>query len=111
VLKHHTGRLQSKVKDSDDDNDNDALNFWVVPRRVVFNSRRFGTLCLFHLHRRVNMKRDTSRRFGTLCLFHLHRRMNMKRDTSRRFGTLCLFHLHRRVDMKLEQTVFRNVGY
>jgi hypothetical protein len=27
--------------------------FWVAPRRVVFNSRRFGTLCLFHLHRRV----------------------------------------------------------
>jgi hypothetical protein len=30
--------------------------FWVVPRRVVFNSQRFGTLCLFHLHRRVDMK-------------------------------------------------------
>jgi hypothetical protein len=22
--------------------------FWVVPRRVVFNSRRLGTLCVFH---------------------------------------------------------------
>jgi hypothetical protein len=30
--------------------------FWFVPRRVVFNSRRFGTLCLFHLYRRVDMK-------------------------------------------------------
>jgi hypothetical protein len=30
--------------------------FWVVPRRVVFNNRRFGTLCVFHLHRRVDMK-------------------------------------------------------
>jgi hypothetical protein len=29
--------------------------FWVVPRRVVFNSRHFGTLCLFHLHRQVDM--------------------------------------------------------
>jgi hypothetical protein len=29
--------------------------FWFVPRRVVFNNRRFGTLCLFHLHRRVNI--------------------------------------------------------
>jgi hypothetical protein len=29
--------------------------FWVVSRRVVF-SRRFGTLCLFHLHRRVGTK-------------------------------------------------------
>jgi hypothetical protein len=28
--------------------------FWAVPRRVVFNSRRFGTL--FHLHGRVDMK-------------------------------------------------------
>jgi hypothetical protein len=30
--------------------------FRVVPRRVVFNNRRFGTLCLFHVHRRVDMK-------------------------------------------------------
>jgi hypothetical protein len=30
--------------------------FWVVPRCVMFNSRCFGTLCLFHLHRRVDMK-------------------------------------------------------
>jgi hypothetical protein len=35
---------------------NAACNFWFVARRVVFNSRRFGTLCLFHLHRRVDMK-------------------------------------------------------
>jgi hypothetical protein len=34
--------------------------FWVVSRRVVFNSRRFGTRCLFHLHRRVDMKCVTS---------------------------------------------------
>jgi hypothetical protein len=30
--------------------------FWVVPRRVVFNSRRFGALCLFHRHRGMDMK-------------------------------------------------------
>jgi hypothetical protein len=29
--------------------------FWVVLRHVVFNGWRFGTLCLFHLHRRVEM--------------------------------------------------------
>jgi hypothetical protein len=29
---------------------------WVVPRRVVFNSRRFGTLCLFQLYSRVDMR-------------------------------------------------------
>ena len=29
--------------------------FWVIPRRLNFISRRFGTLCLFHLHRRIGM--------------------------------------------------------
>jgi len=27
--------------------------FWVNPRRLKFICRRFGTLCLFHLHRQV----------------------------------------------------------
>jgi len=27
--------------------------FWVIPRRLNFICQRFGTLCLFHLHRRV----------------------------------------------------------
>ena len=27
--------------------------FWVIPRPLNFICRRFGTLCLFHLHRRV----------------------------------------------------------
>ena len=26
--------------------------FWVIPRRLNFIFQRFGTLCLFHLHRR-----------------------------------------------------------
>jgi hypothetical protein len=30
--------------------------FWFVLRRMVFNSRRFGTLCLFYFHRRVDAK-------------------------------------------------------
>ena len=29
--------------------------FWVIPRRLNFICRRFGTLCLFHLHRRVGI--------------------------------------------------------
>ena len=28
--------------------------FWVIPRRLNFIFRRFGTLCLFHLHRQVD---------------------------------------------------------
>ena len=30
--------------------------FWVIPRRLNFICRRFGTLCVFHLHRQVGMK-------------------------------------------------------
>jgi hypothetical protein len=30
--------------------------FWVIPRRLNFICRRFGTLCLFHLHRQVGVK-------------------------------------------------------
>jgi len=26
--------------------------FWAIPRRLNFIYQRFGTLCLFHLHRR-----------------------------------------------------------
>ena len=29
------------------------VSFWVIPRRLNFICQRFGTLCLFHLHRRV----------------------------------------------------------
>jgi len=32
--------------------------FWVIPRRLNFICRRFGTLCLFHLHRRVGKKME-----------------------------------------------------
>jgi len=32
--------------------------FSVIPRRLNFICRRFGTLCLFHLHRQVGMKND-----------------------------------------------------
>ena len=32
--------------------------FWVIPRRLNFICRRFGTLCLFHLHRWVSKKYD-----------------------------------------------------
>jgi len=35
--------------------------FWVILRRLNFICRRFGTLCLFHLHRQVGMKKFRSR--------------------------------------------------
>jgi len=30
--------------------------FWVIPRRLNFICRHFGTLCLFHLHRQVDVE-------------------------------------------------------
>jgi hypothetical protein len=33
-----------------------CVTFWVVHGRMAFNNRRFGTLCLFHLHRQVDVK-------------------------------------------------------
>jgi hypothetical protein len=35
---------------------NVLCNFCVVFRRILFNSRRFGSLCLFRFHRGVDMK-------------------------------------------------------
>jgi hypothetical protein len=32
--------------------------FWVIPRRLNFISRRFGTLYLFHLHRQEDAYKD-----------------------------------------------------
>jgi hypothetical protein len=32
-------------------------SFWVIPRHLEFKCRRFGTLCLFHLHRQVDVSR------------------------------------------------------
>jgi hypothetical protein len=37
-----------------------VFSFWVIPRRLNFLCRRFGTLCLFHLHRQVGMKNNSS---------------------------------------------------
>ena len=33
--------------------------FWVIPRRLRFICRSFGTLCLFHLHRQVVKMEET----------------------------------------------------
>jgi hypothetical protein len=34
--------------------------FWVIPQRLNFTCRRFGTLCLFHFHRRLSISSFTS---------------------------------------------------
>jgi hypothetical protein len=42
--------------------------FWVIPRRLNFICRRFGTLCLFPLHRQVGVERLGLRNVG-LCIW------------------------------------------
>ena len=32
--------------------------FWVIPQRLNFICQRFETLCLFHIHRQVGIKKD-----------------------------------------------------
>jgi len=41
---------------------------WLIPRRLNCICRRFGTLCLFHLHRQVGMKGD----WGWECWEYLY---------------------------------------
>jgi len=41
--------------------------FWVVPQRLNFICRRFGTLCLFHLHRQVGVLQLPASEDGTEC--------------------------------------------
>ena len=41
--------------------------FWVIPRRLNFICQRFGTRCLFHLHRRVGMKNFFMKMEQTEC--------------------------------------------
>ena len=44
--------------------------FWVITRRLEFIYRRFGSLCLFHLHRRVGVSRMNLSPYHFLFLVH-----------------------------------------
>jgi len=48
--------------------------FWVIPRRLNFICRRFGTLCQFHLHRTIGMKK----------LLHTYPPMKMEQSVPKR---------------------------
>jgi ribosomal protein S19 len=72
---------------------------------MVFNSRHFGTLCLFHLHRCVDAKWVRIKIFSVVNRYILSCVtfwvvLQLMVFNSRCFGTLCLFHLHKRVDAK-----------
>jgi hypothetical protein len=63
--------------------------FWVVPWRVVFNSRRFGILCLFHLYRRMDIhspiKMEQTQRFET-SVIKQHTPGNNPKDYTQQHG-------------------------
>ena len=76
--------------------------FWVIPRRLRSNSRRFGTHCRFHLHRQVN---------GVLHYF-IHLPMKMEPIVSSE--TSAIRHQTSRNYPKKEQITFkirRKLGY
>ena len=75
--------------------------FWVIPRRLNFICRRFGTLCLFHLHRQVPA-------YVVCYLLGNSPASEFYMPTFRK----TLFHLHRQVPAYEDGTdrVFRNVG-
>ena len=62
--------------------------FWVIPRRLNFICRRFGTLCLFHLHRQVG--------YLPTCLWRWNRQTVPKRRHSS---------LYKYLPMNMEQSV------
>jgi hypothetical protein len=64
----------------------------VIPRRLNFICRRFGTLCLFHLHRRVGMRDNLGWEFWGIFLIN-----------TQTFS--CLVILYTYLPMKMEQSV------
>ena len=77
--------------------------FWVIPRRLSSNCRRFGTHYRSHLHRQVNeVFHSPAYEDGTDIVFRnvgkfwvIPRRLN---SNCRRFGTHYRFHLHWQVN-------------
>jgi hypothetical protein len=47
--------------------------FWVIPRRLNFMYRRFETLCLFHLHKRIGMRMTRFENVGVCMPIRLWR--------------------------------------
>jgi len=90
--------------------------FWVIPRRMTFICRRFGTHCLFHLHRRIGMKDDTfwemlgylnEKRFGSKIAWAIgsgyFRAKPFHVKIPQHFSKLVILYTY--LPMKMEQTV------
>jgi hypothetical protein len=75
--------------------------FWVIPRGLNSICWRFGTRCVFHLHRQVVVEWLGLRNVGVSVRknFWLENSLSLLipgrlNFICQRFGTLCLFHLH-----------------
>jgi hypothetical protein len=84
--------------------------FWVVPRRLNFICRRFGTLCLFHLHRQIGVEWLGWEMYGYLYRkrFGIFSSQNISRIKTHTFLNLVILHLPAYEDGT--NRVFRNVG-
>jgi hypothetical protein len=74
-----------------------CVNFWVVQRRVVFDSRRFATLCLFQLHRHsfrihLPMKMEQTQCFETPAIKHHTPEKISKGYTRHIYVYVCITH-------------------
>ena len=97
--------------------------FWVIPRRLNFICRRFGALCLFHLHRQVGMKYGWiwemleylyRKRFGSkIAIFEpnlsLYKYSNIS-QIQPYFIPTCLWRWNRQSAPKLRHIKFRHRG-
>ena len=86
--------------------------FWVIPRRLNFICRRFGTLCLFHLHRQVGVEWLNLRIVGVSTREKVWLENSLRQPFSRwlpkLFSNLVIHHLPAYEDET--DRVFRNVG-
>jgi len=71
--------------------------FWAISRRLNFICRRFGTFCLFHLHRQVGVERLGLRNVGVF----IREEVWLENSLSH---WLSLFSFYTYLTMKMEQT-------
>jgi len=72
--------------------------FWVIPRRLSSNCRRFGTNYRFHLHNIPVFKLSPCSKCNLFLFWVITRRLS---SNYRRFGTHYRFHLHNFLVFKL----------
>jgi hypothetical protein len=104
ILKQEWHRALDMITPIPETNKLSCVIFWVVLWRMVFNSRRFKTLCLFHLHRRV----DASTRLWRWNSVPKRRLLNtIRRTWMRIFESTCLWRWNSVPKRRLLNTIRR----